>query len=242
MNNVYILLEIARWDRTGEVLQLLVYASKALYLFLKANRGALVRLRDSWLTMRVKSDAVVVYRDWRGRIHRRDGPAVSCRVRGDYWLCHGFPHRGDGLPAHTDPLDSIRELTDRHSLWFWKGQIFHTRPDFELDPKAQVVFGSRGWLLDSLLPGSTNFFDWWTEYCVYAFDNYYWKNRLFNWQTKHAGEHLAWVKEEFEVDVVSRRHRAATRAYQPPKPHWASSQRPRSPAYLGGVTGRMRRR
>lgn len=86
MNNVYILLELARADKTGVVYEKLMVASKPFYLFITANRGLGIELRESFLTMtqtvRVNwlepgaTTTQVVWRNYKGHLHRKDGYAI----------------------------------------------------------------------------------------------------------------------------------------------------------------------
>jgi hypothetical protein len=112
MNNVYLLLELARWDRSGRVLQTLTCASKPLYLYLKRNKNVCAALRDSWLF--VQKTSTSTYYDWCLRLHRLDGQAVIDDNCGEIWFCRGAPHRADG-PAHS--------LTN---TWIHHGLVLYT--------------------------------------------------------------------------------------------------------------------
>jgi hypothetical protein len=100
MNNLYILIELARWDRSGRLLQTLTCASKPLFTFFKKNKSALAALRDSWLTV-VNTGTAIRYYDWCWRLHRLDGPASEDAECGSNWFDRGVPHRADGI-AHSE--------------------------------------------------------------------------------------------------------------------------------------------
>lgn len=112
MNNLYILIELARWDRSGRLLQTLTCASKPLYTFFKKNKSALAALRDSWLTV-IKAGAFIRYYDWCWRLHRLDGPASEDAECGSIWFARDVPHRADGI-AH-----------DRTNAWIQQGRVLY---------------------------------------------------------------------------------------------------------------------
>jgi hypothetical protein len=125
MNNVYLLLELARWDRSGRVLQTLMCASKPLYLYLKQNKNVCAALRDSWLTVK-KTSTSTRYYDWDWRLHRLDGPA-SIDDCGEIWFCRGAPHRADG-PAH-----SLTNTWVHHGLVLYTDQPVDVRQRYWAD-------------------------------------------------------------------------------------------------------------
>jgi hypothetical protein len=73
MNNVYILLELAKLD--SEVYNLLMRASKPFNAFINSNVGLRAIIRDSFLKKTVYAPGHTSY-TFKRKLHRLDGPAV----------------------------------------------------------------------------------------------------------------------------------------------------------------------
>jgi hypothetical protein len=75
-NNVYLLVEIVRADKSAVAYNLFMRASKPFYEFIAKNPRLGAELRDSFLWRgRVEWDQSTEYR-FRGELHRIDGPAL----------------------------------------------------------------------------------------------------------------------------------------------------------------------
>lgn len=277
MDNVYILLELARWDRSGRLLQTLTCASKPLSAFLKINKNVLAALRDSWLTA-VTTAFAVRYYDWCWRLHRLDGPASIDNSCGSIWFARGVPHRADGF-AHSDTSALIHQgrilyttlaRPTRPALQVgntWHRQMIHilnrqrieySRPMFAARKFAEQSIYLRAYtiqlheeLLWSRRPDNAFQLRWsrWLKHsaelymaiCTAREAYYNIRNELlatgFWYSSDICHKMQAAVAMEFGVEDERVAMTKSLKVRQP-KPR----QRSRTPAYLGGVTGRMRQR
>lgn len=268
MNNLYILLELARWDRTGRLLQTLVCASKPLYAYLRQNKVVLAELRDSWLTIIVTEGATGYY-DWCQRLHRLDGPAVIDRVCGKIWFSHGVPHRADG-PAHSMTNAWIHQgrllycdytndtiVLQRRDITHWLYQQAFRGP-YELaaahmNQKMRVSAHVDQLVEEIFFHRRDTFVQKWRRWFLRglqilvdtrsALNAYYSIRRAWMMQ---RGWYGSWLCRKAQAAVavalgVDERPAAHTKHLRT-RPQILPKLRARTPPYLGGVTGRMRQR
>ena len=91
-NNVYLILEIVKVDKSGLAYNLFTRASKPFYEFITKNKAIGAQIRDSFLAVEHWNSGSIVYK-YRGECHRIDGPAfIRPKVR-ESWLYMGHLHR-----------------------------------------------------------------------------------------------------------------------------------------------------
>ena len=114
MNNVYILLELAKLD--SEVYNLLMRASKPFNAFINSNTGLRATIRDSFLTRREYFGpplwhALLVVFTFKGQRHRLDGPAKVMTV-----------HRGSGSMEAPNNQRILFTAGQTGSAWWERDQ------------------------------------------------------------------------------------------------------------------------
>lgn len=91
-NNVYLILEIVKVDKSGLAYNLFMRASKPFYEFITKNKAIGAQIRDSFLAVEHWNSGSIVYK-YRGECHRIDGPAfIRPKVR-ESWFYMGRLHR-----------------------------------------------------------------------------------------------------------------------------------------------------
>ncbi len=267
MDKLYILIELARWDRSGRLLQTLTCASKPLFTFFKKNKSALAALRDSWLTV-VNTGTAIRYYDWCWRLHRLDGPASEDAECGSIWFARDVPHRADGI-AHDRTNAWIQQgrvlyanyfypQSLRRSLWERVGDFFCSL-DYEslAEEYARQRIYLRAYaeqIMNELHRRHTRgtFAERWDRWLFVSTGIYnkICKARDAYWRFRQAAlENGTW----YQSRVCSQMQQAVDAAFGiTQRPMMAAKRlrarqvapklRSRTPPYLGGVTGRMRQR
>ena len=91
----------------------------------------------------VKEDGTIEYRNSKGQLHRKDGPAVERKNGDKVWYLNGEKHREDG-PAI--------EWADGTTYWYINGKLHR-----EDGPAVETAFGHKSYYLNDKKYNRTNF-------------------------------------------------------------------------------------
>jgi hypothetical protein len=140
-NNVYLILEIVRADKSGVAYNLFMRASKPFNQFIKAHQSIGAEIRDSFLSQ-IKGICANngQTRSWwhRNKLHRIDGPARehTCPNGWEEWYYRGLLHRAGG-PAATDSFKRT---------WFQNGLLHR-----EDGPARVYAHGAKHYFINGVL-------------------------------------------------------------------------------------------